>query len=100
MTDITMSIGRAEGRGSLFGEGLRQVTGILYRDKISSNFSVNDNRYASKCRSAPRFALSYPLAGLFFSRMKDLKKVNNNRQNRKYVLDAGGRGIFWLKFLT
>jgi hypothetical protein len=27
------------------------------------------------------------------------RKVRKNRQSRKYVQDAGGRAIFWLKFL-
>lgn len=71
--NITASIGGAEGRGRLFCEGLRQETGIFYRDKTSSNFSVNDNRHASNCRIDPRFEFSTPLAGLF-SRIKDLKK--------------------------
>jgi len=33
------------------------------------------------------------------SEYESTQKVRKNRQNRKYVQDAGGRAIFWLKFL-
>lgn len=39
--DTIVSIGRSDGWGSLFGEGLRQKMITFYRGRMSSNFSVN-----------------------------------------------------------